>query len=99
MELDVSDPAALDAAVKAHDLVISLVPAPFHVGIAEACISNNTNMLTTSYVSPEMQALDERAVEVSEGARHSNYPSLLEGAEKGGGREGGRGRDTESVCA
>jgi len=63
MELDVSDPVALDAAVKAHDLIISLVPAPFHVGIAEACINNNTNMLTTSYVSPEMQELDARAVE------------------------------------
>lgn len=65
MELDVTDAAALDAAVKAHDLVISLVPAPFHVVIAEACIKNVTNMLTTSYVSPEMQALDERATSVS----------------------------------
>lgn len=43
------------------DLVVSLLPANFHAEIAELCIELNTNMATTSYVSPAMKALDSPA--------------------------------------
>ena len=36
--VDAGDPAQLRAHVAAADLVISLVPAPLHPGVAEACI-------------------------------------------------------------
>ena len=46
-----------------HDLSISLLPAPLHPVVAEFCIKNRKHMVTTSYVSPEMQALDGPAKE------------------------------------
>jgi len=45
------------------ELVVSLLPANFHAEIAKLCIELDTNMATTSYVSPEMKALDEPAKE------------------------------------
>jgi saccharopine dehydrogenase (NADP+, L-glutamate forming)/spermidine synthase len=45
------------------DLVVSLLPANYHAEIAKLCIELDTNMATTSYVSPEMKALDNPAKE------------------------------------
>ncbi|MEE8341605.1 MAG: saccharopine dehydrogenase NADP-binding domain-containing protein, partial [Candidatus Neomarinimicrobiota bacterium] len=45
------------------DLVVSLLPANYHAEIAQLCIELNTNMATTSYVSPEMKELDQPAKE------------------------------------
>ncbi len=53
----------LDELIESHDLVVSLLPFIHHVTIAERCIAHKKNMLTTSYVSPEMQALDAFAKE------------------------------------
>lgn len=44
-----------------HDLVVSLLPYTHHVKVAKLCIQHQTNMLTTSYVSEEMYALDAQA--------------------------------------
>lgn len=43
------------------DLVISMLPARFHVEVAKDCINLKTNLITPSYISPEMKALDEAA--------------------------------------
>ncbi|MEX2597371.1 MAG: saccharopine dehydrogenase C-terminal domain-containing protein [Salibacteraceae bacterium] len=43
------------------DLVISMLPAHMHVSVARQCIALHKPMVTASYVSPEMQALDEEA--------------------------------------
>lgn len=43
------------------DLVISMLPARFHVEIAKDCIQYRKNLITPSYVSPEMKALDQEA--------------------------------------
>jgi len=51
----------LDELITNHDLVVSLLPYTHHVSIAERCIALGKNMLTTSYVSPEMKALDASA--------------------------------------
>ena len=51
----------LDELVKSHDLTVSLLPYTYHVAVAEICIANNKNMITTSYVSPEMNKLDKKA--------------------------------------
>ncbi|MBJ6367793.1 saccharopine dehydrogenase C-terminal domain-containing protein [Snuella sedimenti] len=55
---------ALDTLIKTHDIIVSLLPYTHHVTIAKKCIANKKNMLTTSYVSPEMKALDVEAKEV-----------------------------------
>ncbi len=45
------------------DLVISMLPARFHVEVAKDCITCKTNLITPSYISDEMKALNEAAVE------------------------------------
>jgi saccharopine dehydrogenase (NADP+, L-glutamate forming) len=51
----------LNELVAAHDLVVSLVPAPFHPLVARAAIANGKNMVTASYVSPELAELQAEA--------------------------------------
>jgi saccharopine dehydrogenase (NADP+, L-glutamate forming) len=51
------------AGVANADLVVSLLPAPFHPGVARLCLEKRRPLVTTSYVSPEMQALDGEARE------------------------------------
>ncbi len=53
----------LNDLIKSHDLIVSLLPFTHHVTVAERCIAHKKNMLTTSYVSPEMKKLDEKARE------------------------------------
>ncbi|KAF8982576.1 hypothetical protein BGZ46_001041 [Entomortierella lignicola] len=59
--LDVKDNDKMASLVKDSDIVVSFVPAPFHPIIAEHCIQEKKNMVTASYISPAMKALDERA--------------------------------------
>lgn len=59
---------ALDAAeradeITAADLVISMLPARFHPEIAEDCLNYNTHLITPSYVSPEMEAFHQEALD------------------------------------
>ncbi len=51
----------LDNMVKGVDLVVSMIPPSMHVIVAKACIKNGVNMVTTSYISPEMDAVNEEA--------------------------------------
>ncbi|KAF7316341.1 Saccharopine dehydrogenase [Mycena indigotica] len=63
ISLDVSDTPTLEAAVAAHDLVISLVPYTYHATVIKAAIQGKTNVVTTSYVSPAMRDLEPAARE------------------------------------
>ena len=60
MSLDVTDTSALEAAVAAVDAVVSLIPYTLHVSVIEAAIKCNTHVITTSYVSPAIRALEGR---------------------------------------
>jgi saccharopine dehydrogenase (NADP+, L-glutamate forming) len=59
--LDVKNVEGLRQMILEADLVISLLPYTYHVQVAEICIEFGKDMVTTSYVSPAMQALDGRA--------------------------------------
>jgi saccharopine dehydrogenase-like NADP-dependent oxidoreductase len=48
----------LDEAVSAHDLIISLIPYTFHVAVIKSAIKFKRNVVTTSYVSDAIQALE-----------------------------------------
>ena len=63
VELDTGDHPALATAVERADLVVSLLPAPLHPQVARHCLEARRPLVTTSYVSPEMQALDGEARE------------------------------------
>lgn len=59
--LDVFDQKSRQEAVKNADIVVSMLPARFHIEVAKDCITFKKNMVTASYVSNEMQALDQDA--------------------------------------
>lgn len=61
IELDVFNDTARAAQLKKADIVISMLPARFHIEVARDCVSMGINMVTASYVSPEMQELDAEA--------------------------------------
>ncbi len=61
VSLDVTDVSALSALVKDADIVVSFVPYTFHVSIAKICLEHGRSLVTASYVSPEMKALDAEA--------------------------------------
>ncbi len=57
------DLEALEGIVREADLVVGMIPPSLHIPVAEACLRHGKPLVTTSYVSPEMQALDEQAKE------------------------------------
>jgi saccharopine dehydrogenase-like NADP-dependent oxidoreductase len=57
----VEDKVALDKMIEGHDIVVSLLPYVFHLLVAEYALKHKKNMITASYVKPEMQALDAAA--------------------------------------
>lgn len=52
------DMAALSDAVQAGDLVVSMLPGDLHVPLAKLCLENNAHFASSSYIAPEMKALD-----------------------------------------
>lgn len=57
------DMEALGAALKPGDVVVSMLPGDWHVPLAELAIDRKAHFVSSSYISPEMRALDEKARE------------------------------------
>jgi len=57
----VNDLQRLSAMIEDSDVVVSLLPAPMHPPVARECIVHGKHLVTASYESEEMRALDERA--------------------------------------
>ncbi|MES2798653.1 MAG: saccharopine dehydrogenase C-terminal domain-containing protein [Bacteroidota bacterium] len=49
------------AEIAQADIVISMLPARFHVEVARDCIDLKKDLITPSYISAEMKSLDEEA--------------------------------------
>lgn len=63
IELDVFIKEAREAAIQQADVVISMLPARFHIEVAKDCVRFGKHMVTASYISDEMKALDEAVKE------------------------------------
>ena len=61
--LDVFDKEQREENIKKSDLVISMLPARFHLDVAKDCITFGKHMVTASYISDEMKALDAEVKE------------------------------------
>lgn len=61
ISLDVSNADALEKEISKNDLVISLIPYTFHALVIKAAIKAKKHVVTTSYVSEAMMALDQEA--------------------------------------
>jgi saccharopine dehydrogenase (NADP+, L-glutamate forming) len=57
------DPATLGAALTADDIVVSMLPGDWHVPLAEICLDHGAHFVSSSYISPDMRALDGAARE------------------------------------
>jgi len=49
------------AIIAGHDIVISVLPATLHPVVAKICLTHGKHLLTASYVSTEMKAMDADA--------------------------------------
>jgi len=54
---------ALSAEVKPGDVVVSMLPGDWHVPLAGMCIAKGAHFVSSSYIAPEMRALDGAARE------------------------------------
>lgn len=78
------------------DIVISMLPAHMHDAVARECIALKKHMVTASYVSKEMQSLEEKAKEagvvimnemgVDPGIDHMSAMRVLDEIREQGGR-------------
>ncbi|MBN1513467.1 MAG: saccharopine dehydrogenase NADP-binding domain-containing protein, partial [Phycisphaerae bacterium] len=86
----------MDALVGDADVVISLLPPDCHPAVAEVCVDRRRPLLTTSYVSPAMRSLDERAQKagvlllnemgLDPGIDHMSAKQVINRVRGGGGR-------------
>jgi saccharopine dehydrogenase (NADP+, L-glutamate forming) len=58
--LNLEDTPRIKPHIERADLVISLLPFNYHSRVAELCIEAGTDLITASYSSPQMKALEDR---------------------------------------
>lgn len=58
IKLDIFNQEERQKAIKDASIVISMLPARFHIEVARDCLAYGKSMVTASYISKEMQALD-----------------------------------------
>ncbi len=59
-EVNVLDDKSLKPIIYVSDIVISFVPAFLHIHVARACLEVGRHMVTSSYVSPQMDELNDK---------------------------------------
>jgi len=94
--LNVKDEINRGSAISNADLVISMLPAHMHVPVATDCIALGKHMVTASYISEEMKALDDRAkqagvilineIGVDPGIDHLSAMKVLDEIKSAGGK-------------
>jgi len=99
LAVDVSDEAKLEPLIRDADVVVSLLPYVFHVQVARLAIRHRADLVTTSYVSPEMRALDDEArragvmllneVGLDPGLDHMSAVQMIDDIRRSGGRVNG----------
>ncbi|MEN9395437.1 MAG: hypothetical protein RL362_1658 [Bacteroidota bacterium] len=62
-EFDAQNVEMMDREVAQSDLVISMLPAFMHPTVAKLCLKHYKHLITPSYVSPEMMAMNDEASE------------------------------------
>ncbi|KAH3900775.1 Saccharopine dehydrogenase [NADP(+), L-glutamate-forming] [Saccharomycodes ludwigii] len=63
VSLDVTKDAELDAVLKNHDVVISLIPYIYHPNVVKSAIRLGKDVVTSSYISPALRELEPKIKE------------------------------------
>ena len=58
VSFDIFDAESCETYIATSAIVISMLPARFHIEIAKTCLKLKKNLVTASYISDEMKALD-----------------------------------------
>jgi saccharopine dehydrogenase (NADP+, L-glutamate forming)/spermidine synthase len=95
-QLNVDNVDRLEELVSQADMAISLLPYIHHPTVAKLCIKHAKNMVTASYVSDAMRALDGEArdagimilneIGVDPGIDHMSAMKIIHDVQNGGGR-------------
>ena len=56
-----NEPDTLEKLIAGYDITVSLLPFMYHADVAAICLRHSKSLVTTSYVQPAMQSLDEAA--------------------------------------
>lgn len=109
IKFNVCDETDVGSNIQKSDVVISLLPARFHHRIAEACVKFRKDMVTASYVSPEMKELDEEAAKagiillnelgVDPGIDHMSAMKIIDRIKEEGGKLTGFWSSTGGLVA
>lgn len=94
--IDIKDQAARQKLVQETDLVISLLPPTLHIFVAKDCLQFGKNLLTASYIDPEVQKLEKEIEKagllfmyemgLDPGIDHMSAMKLIHSIEKKGGQ-------------
>ncbi|WP_339915950.1 saccharopine dehydrogenase family protein [Yeosuana marina] len=94
--LDIFDLDSRKEAIKNADIIISMLPARLHIDVVKDCIEFGKNMVTASYISPEMEALNDKAIEkglifmneigVDPGIDHMSAMKVIDSIRANGGK-------------
>ncbi|MBC9910154.1 saccharopine dehydrogenase C-terminal domain-containing protein [Chitinophaga varians] len=94
--IDIKDQAARQQLIQETDLVISLLPPHLHITVAKDCLQFHKNLLTASYIDPEVRKLEkdiEKAgllfmyeMGLDPGIDHMSAMKLIHSIEKKGGQ-------------
>ena len=94
--LDVFNQAQRREAVGNSDLVISMLPARFHFEVAKDCLEFGKHLVTASYVSDEMQSLNNNVkakglvfmneIGLDPGIDHMSAMKIIDGIRERGGK-------------
>ncbi|WP_372745503.1 saccharopine dehydrogenase family protein [Lutibacter sp.] len=60
--LDIFNEKERKSAIKKADIVVSMLPAHLHLNVAKDCLEFGKNMVTASYISNEMNAINDEAI-------------------------------------
>lgn len=96
IQLNVFDKDARESAIQDADIVISMLPARYHLEVAKDCLTFGKDLVTASYISDEMQAMDEAVkakglvfmneIGVDPGIDHMSAMKVIDSIRAKGGR-------------
>ncbi|NNK31153.1 MAG: saccharopine dehydrogenase, partial [Flavobacteriaceae bacterium] len=94
--LDIQDDPQRVSCIQAADIVISMLPARFHIKVAEDCLSYGKHLVTASYISKEIRALDASVrkkglvfmneIGLDPGIDHMSAMKIIDGIREQGGK-------------
>lgn len=96
LALDIFENESRSRAIKNSDIVVSMLPARLHIEVAKDCLAFNKHMVTASYISDEMQALEKQVkakklvfmneIGLDPGIDHMSAMQIIDRIRKKGGK-------------